>query len=112
MQQRLVRVLLHSHERVAITGVKQQEVSAADLDALLRHRMREHGMIDQCPAGTEAAHQIDQHATSLYAGHRHVLDAQTVRARSTLPVRTDEIYPRPIAVVVDRSFDAAAVDID
>jgi hypothetical protein len=43
---------------------------------------------------------------------RRVLDAQTVRVRSTLPVRTDEIYPRTIAVVVDRSFDAAAVDIE
>src|SRR5579859_1549926 len=93
MQQRLVRPLLHSHDGIAIAGIKQQEVPTANLDTLIRDRAHQLRVTDQRPAGAEAAYQVNQYAAPLNAGHGHVLDAQAVRMGCAPALRTDDIRP-------------------
>ena len=107
----LVGRLVRLHQIVAIAGVEQQEVALLHLDILRLHHILQHLVGDEGAATAERLDEIDQHAASLRAGHRHLLDAELQAFRAARLIGAERVDARPPAIIIGRLEHPAAVDV-
>ena len=104
---------------MAKPGVQQQHVARLDDDVVRRHDLFERLPVDAAPLVAQVVREVDEHAASLHPVEGHVLESEVVREGAVVAtvsrrvgLRSHEVDPGAVAVVVDGFFDPVAVRVE
>ncbi len=114
-----VRVAVPLEDLGVVAGVQQEHVTRLDDDVVRGHDLPQRLEVDPTPFVSEVVREVDEHAPALHAVERHVLEAEVVREAAVaaavaggVVLRSDEVDPGAVPVVIDRLFDPVAVGVE